>query len=214
MTHSSLPRNTFTGRGSLANQQRGDSLRRRPDQRPDWAFRILVTALMSVAVWLLAMPWVPAIAGLTMHRFHLRTGSFAAWAIQQPIPPMYSFANTTEVWLSPPEADLETSHQASPLEQSESIVLERAVGGEDVHPGATSGSIIKGRMINHFPTREFTFANARVRYLRDRERKWFVLRSTYRGQTLKSVYRLDPAPDLGWTATLLDDNKSTEESES
>lgn len=148
--------------------------------RPDWIFRVLVAALFAVALWLLAMPWVPAIARCTMQRFHLLTGSFPAWAIQQPIPPMYSFANTTEVRTTPP--------------------------GDVLDPGSlpSRAGLIMGQTINHFPTREFTFADARARYLRDRREKWFVLRSTYRGQVVESRYRLVPASEGGWQVALVD----------
>jgi hypothetical protein len=162
-------------------------------QRPDWMFRILVTALFSVAVWLLAMPWVPAIARCTMNRFHLQTDSFAAWAIQQPIPPMYSFANTTEVRSRSPK---------SPSQRA----LEPAGSKED-------NAVLASRFINHFPTREFTFANARVRHLLDRSSRWFVLRSAYRGQTVESLYRLDPVEEKGWTVTRVDHEQTVEESE-
>ena len=69
---------------------------------PDYAFRAITITLLLVAGWLLAMPWTPAIARSTMKRFHLQTESFLLWAIQQPIPPMYSFANKVKVTTSPP----------------------------------------------------------------------------------------------------------------
>lgn len=144
----------------------------------DWFFRILVTSLFAVAIWLLAMPWVPAIAQCTMHRFHLRTGSFAAWAVQQPIPPMYSFANTTEVCDQLPDHTLSSR-------------------GVD-HRG----------MINHFPTRVFTWASGRATHLRDGASKWFVLRSAYRGHGVDSVYRLDRSRDGGWTVSLVEGDAS------
>jgi hypothetical protein len=155
--------------------------------RPDWLFRTLVTALFAVALWLLAMPWVPAIARCTMQRFHLKTSSFGAWAIQQPIPPMYSFANTTEVRSRPPVTAADRS--TDPTVESE------------------NDGVLASRTINHFPTREFTFASSRVRYLRDRSSKWFVLRSTYRGQTIESLYRLDPE-ERGWSVKRMTDNVS------
>ncbi|MCA9138466.1 MAG: hypothetical protein KDB00_16960, partial [Planctomycetales bacterium] len=132
----------------------------------DWFFRILVAALFAVAIWLLAMPWVPAIAGSTMRRFHLQTGSFAGWAIQQPIPPMYSFANTVQVRTSDPNTSIDDP-----------------------------SDVLAERMVNHFPTRMFTFANGRARYLLDDHEKWFVLRSSYRGQQVDSVYKLQQQPD-------------------
>ena len=156
-------------------------------------FRGLVAALFLVAVWLLAMPWVPAIARCTMQRFHLQTGSFAAWAIQQPIPPMYSLANTTEERSRAPSAAVDHSLDAS---------------GSKV-----DSAVLAGRFINHFPTREFTFANGRVRYLRDRSSRWFSFRSVYRGQSVESLYRLDPAAEHGWTATRIDADPTAEEKE-
>lgn len=136
---------------------------------PDWFYRILVSALAAVAIWLLAMPWVPTIAGCTMRRFHLQSDSFAVWAIQQPIPPMYSFANTAQVRTSAPTGDQD--------------------------------GVLENRMINHFPTRMFTFANGRARYLLDDSDKWFVFQSSYRGQQVNSVYRLESHPDGGWIST-------------
>ncbi|MGB7343062.1 MAG: hypothetical protein WBD20_02520 [Pirellulaceae bacterium] len=139
---------------------------------PDWSFRILRGVLFAAAAWLLLMPWCPPIAKCTMNRFHLRTGSFPAWAIQQPIPPMYSFANTVQV------TDVDS---------------------------ATSTEVIASRTINHFPTRIFTFANGRVRYLMDDHPKWVAMKSTYRGQSVQSLHRLDPPNQnsgvaASWTA--------------
>ena len=151
-----------------------------------------MTALFLVAGWLLAMPWVPAIARCTMNRFHLQTGTFVGWAIQQPIPPMYSFANTTEV------------RSRSPSEAADR--------SDELPTSSGDSAVLASRFINHFPTREFTFANARIRYLRDRSSRWFVLRSAYRGQTVASLYRLDPVAEHGWSATRVVDEQSGEES--
>jgi hypothetical protein len=173
-------------------------------RRPDWLFRVLVTALFAVAVWLLAMPFVPAIAGCTMRRFHLQTNSFATWALQQPIPPMYSFANTTEVRDRPPEVATPSVLESPVLDFQVGDENSRRFSGE--HP---SSGRIAGRMINHFPTREFTFANARVRYLNgDRTSRWYVLKSTYLGQSVQSVYQLDPFEDGGWTVKLIEHESS------
>ena len=192
MSQTVIPSDAVIDDSTAASVSAGRQDSDRPEaQRPDWMFRILVTALLSVAVWLLAMPWVPAIARCTMNRFHLQTDSFAAWAIQQPIPPMYSFANTTEVRNRSPNSP--DQHASEPTGSSE------------------DNAVLAGRFINHFPTREFTFANARVRHLLDRSSRWFVLRSTYRGQTVESLYRLDPAAEKGWTVTRLDHKQSVEE---
>ena len=73
-----------------------------PSRPIDYGFRAIVTLVVLIAIWLLLMPWVPVIASATLHRFHLRTSNFALWAIQQPIPSMYNFANRYEVREIPP----------------------------------------------------------------------------------------------------------------
>jgi len=50
------------------------------------------------------MPLSPFIQQTTLNRFHLQTGSFAAWAIQAPIPAMYSFHNQYRVEAMPWDA--------------------------------------------------------------------------------------------------------------
>ena len=136
------------------------------------------------------MPWTPAISQSLMNRFHLRTNTFAGWAVQQPIPAMYSFHNTTEI-------------RNLPLDAFESGLLDPilfdplAIPG-DVNRGASRIGVLGGRTLNHFPAREITFANSRDRYLRDPATKWFVLESTYRGRTLRSVYELQRDEDVEW----------------
>ncbi|MFK8111514.1 MAG: hypothetical protein AB8B91_04915 [Rubripirellula sp.] len=131
----------------------------------DKGFMAILGLVIVNVVWLLLMPWVPSIAQATMNRFHLRTSSFAAWAIQQPIPSMYNFANRYEVNEFPPG-------------MVDPILFE----GEK-------------RYINHFPTRAFTFANKRVMYLGKGEDRWFTLESSYRGQTLESRFHLKSEND-------------------
>lgn len=161
-------------RADIADSSHSCDSCRSTTSKPDCLYKILVIGLFAVAIWLLAMPWVPAIARCTMNRFHLQTRSFGAWALQQPIPPMYSFANTTEV---------------------------RSEGKK----------VLASRTLNHFPTREFTFASARARHLLDRSSKWFVLHSAYRGQAIQSIYQLDPADLGGWKVTLVKNGESVEE---
>ena len=61
--------------------------------RPDWIYRVIVALIATVAVWLLALPFCPLIQRTALERFHLQTGSFAAWALQAPVPAMYNFHN-------------------------------------------------------------------------------------------------------------------------
>lgn len=125
----------------------------------DLGFIGIIALVIGVAIWLLLMPLVPAIASVTLHRFHLRTDSFAGWAIQAPIPSMYNFANRFEVRDFPPGM---------------------------VDPIFFEGA--EKRYINHFPVRRLTFADARYYLLRQGQDRWLTVDSTYRGQTLESRF--------------------------
>ncbi len=136
--------------------------------RADYGFIAIVTFIAFNAIWLLLMPWVPSIASATIHRFHLRTGSFALWAIQQPIPSMYNFANRYEVRDLPPgllDPIIDTTEK---------------------------------RYINHFPTRILTFANTRYRFLVDGKDHWITVDTSYRGQTLETRFHAKPRESGGF----------------
>lgn len=142
--------------------------------RRDYGFLAFVLLITIIAVWLLLMPLVPAIASAALHRFHLRSSTFLWWAVQQPIPSMYAFANRYEVRESPPgEIDpvIETNQK---------------------------------RYINHFPTRVLTFANMRYRLLNDGRDRWVTIESTYRGQTIKTTLHAKPLPGGGFALVRLD----------
>lgn len=66
-------------------------------ESPDRGFCAIVALIVIIAAWLLLFPFVTPIAQTTLNRFHFKTGTFWQWAIQQPIPAMYSFRNTYEV---------------------------------------------------------------------------------------------------------------------
>ena len=124
----------------------------------DYGFIVIVALVVVMTTWLLLMPLVPAIASATLRRFHLRTGSFLTWAIQQPIPSMYNFANRYEVREFPPglvDPIIDTAEK---------------------------------RYINHFPPRILTFANTRYQYLIEGEDRWVTIDSTYRGQTVETRF--------------------------
>lgn len=142
-------------------------------RKPDLGFQAIVALLVVVAAWLLLMPWVPAIASATMHRFHLRSGSFASWAIQQPIPSMYNFANRFEMREIP-------AGFLDPIFETD-----------------------QKRYINHFPTRVLTFANTRYHYLHQGRDQWLTIDTSYRGQSIESVYHAKPIGGGGFEMTLL-----------
>ena len=149
-----------------------------PTQARDYGFIAIVLLLIVIAVWLLLMPLVPAIASATLHRFHLRSESFALWAIQQPIPSMYNFANRFEVREFPPGL-------VDPiLDDTEK------------------------RYINHFPLRVLTFANTRYRFLSEGEDRWVTVDSTYRGQTLETRIHAKAIDGGGFELVRLPDSEA------
>ncbi|MDE0863429.1 MAG: hypothetical protein OSA98_06550 [Rubripirellula sp.] len=68
----------------------------------DFGFHAIIAFVLLITTWLLLMPWFPGIARQTLQRFHLRTPSFAVWAVQFPVPSMYNFANQYKVEEFPP----------------------------------------------------------------------------------------------------------------
>lgn len=54
------------------------------------------------------------------------------------------------------------------------------------------------RMVNHFPSRIFTFADGRYMYLRHGEDRWLTIESSYRGQSLRSHFHAEPRGDGGF----------------
>lgn len=116
----------------------------------------------GVAIWLLLMPFFPAIAAVTLRRFHLQGDSFAAWAVQAPIPTMYNFSNRYEV------RDLPEGFIVPVLDTT------------------------KPRYINHFPVRVFTFADGRWTLLHSGQDRWITCWSSYRGQTLQTKWHAKP----------------------
>ena len=142
-------------------------------QTPDYGFFAIVFFVIVVAAWLLLTPFVPAIASSTLHRFHLQSESFSWWAIQQPIPAMYNFANRYEVREFPPGL-------------VDPILVDPILDSSEK------------RYINHFPTRVLTFANTRYQYLNKGEHRWVTVDSTYRGQTLETRFHAQPLESGGF----------------
>lgn len=136
-------------------------------QSRDPLFVAILVAVGCVTLWLLLMPFCPAIARVTMRRFHLATDSFALWAIQAPIPSMYNFGNQFEI-----------------RELPEGLVVPFLVGPV-LEPPAP-------RYINHFPTRRATFAFGRGVLLNAGQDRWVTFWSAYRGQTLQTKIHLKP----------------------
>lgn len=155
-----------------------------PTPKRDCGFMAIVAIVVVNVAWLLLMPWVPAIASATLHRFHLRSGSFATWAIQFPIPSMYNFGNRFQVSTIPP--GMVDSLLEMPLDGSSPTIAPEP------------------RYINHFPARVVTFADLRYRYLSDGKDRWITITSTYRGERLETKIHAKPKPDGGFEFVRLD----------
>ena len=130
---------------------------------------LIVGLVALVTLWLLLTPFVPSVASSSLHRFHLRSDSFAWWSIQQPIPSMYNFANRYEVREFPPGL----------IDPIFDDVTER-------------------HYINHFPARVLTWASRRYRNLNDGKDRWVTIESSYRGQTLTTRFHAKRDGDGGY----------------
>lgn len=75
--------------------------------RLDLATKAMVAVVLGVTAWLMALPLSSSIQQATLARFHLRSSNFLCWALQQPIPAMYSFEN--RYWLNGPRETAEES---------------------------------------------------------------------------------------------------------
>ncbi len=159
--------------------------------QPDYGLGVIVAIVAAVTVWLAATPLVPEVAQATLARFHLRTDSFWGWAIQQPVPAMYNFANRYRV-----DGTEEAGHGKADHGRPEHR------GPDATSPSGVSGAPIESGFVNHFPTRLFSFANARLRLLRDGEPRRFEFVSTYRGETIESRYLVTPGADGEWRVVL------------
>lgn len=152
---------------------------------------VCYSLIAAYAVWVLLMPWVPSVATASMRRFHLTSGSFAAWAIQQPIPAMYNFANSYEVRQWPREAA--AGLLGDPL-------LDDPLFGSPLGDLRDFGKIHSDH-INHFPARVATFSSHRIHCCEPNQDRWLVTVSTYRGQRVETLTHLKAMGDGQFTVT-------------
>lgn len=75
--------------------------------RGSWTARAVLAAVALGAALLLAVPLGGRAARLMMAKLHLR-GSFARWALLQPIPSMYNFTNVVRIETAGGEPATET----------------------------------------------------------------------------------------------------------
>lgn len=153
----------------------------------DIATAILLAAVACVAAWIIALPISQTVQDAYLKRFHLATPSFIGWSIQQTVPAMYNLEN--RYWFD-----------RQPLSAQQSF--QRSTTGEN--PGEDFDGFESG-MVNHFPTRKFTFGDARSILNKD-PNGYFYLSSKYRGREIRSSFRMSPLSEneiqfrqLEWT---------------
>ena len=138
---------------------------------------VLITVIVTAAAWISALPLSSAVQETFLRRFHLASGDFPLWAIQQTIPSMYNFEN--KVWISPQQL---MQHEIDQLDNDESRIINLS---------ASDKRNVESSMVNHFPTRMATFAYRRS-VLKRIPNGYFYLRSRYRGKEIKTTYELEP----------------------
>ena len=161
-------------------------------------------AIASIFGWLLLLPFSRGIQRQTMERFHLQTPSFAVWAAQQPIPPMYNLENEAAFRLANPrqtpigktQATDDSSKQANAIkttpvssthENSNEIPnkpkIRRRVEIEDK-------SFCEPITINHFPLRMVTFFDNRKNLFVGFREAELIVTSKYQGIEYRTCWKV------------------------
>lgn len=140
---------------------------------------LLLAAIVGIALWIVALPMSATVQEAYLRRFHLASPSFLSWAIQQPVPAMYNFENQVTI-------------SAAKLEELE---VKPPESTSDVPtPNPTDENTIADFMINHFPTRSFTFGHTRS-HLKENPAGNYHLTTRYRGREIRSLFELTPVTE-------------------
>ncbi|MGE3980398.1 MAG: hypothetical protein AB7F70_03110 [Candidatus Omnitrophota bacterium] len=107
----------------------------------------------------------PGLRERSLAQFHLTCPTFIGWALNQPIPAMYNFAN--EIWIG---------------NRPKNATKEFPVGTSFKHYYT---------WLNHYPLRVITFSWYRSMILKDVDYKFISLRSTYRNTFVETCYYLN-----------------------
>ena len=148
---------------------------------------ILLGGIGLAALWVLSLPVCGWVQDAYLHRFHLRSHSFAGWAAQQLTPAMYNLENT--YWFSPRPISAD-QRQAIAKQHAERVPGVRPVDPAEIDSDADVGDVHTD-MVNHFPTRTMTFAQARA-YLSRHRTGSFYFRSRYRDRELETTVHISP----------------------
>ena len=130
----------------------------------------LCFAIFLTGVFLLSLPFCPWSQRQIMQKFHLKSDTFAAWAVFQFVPSMYNFDN--ETWVS---------QHPFPNQFDDDWNKDRS---DTIH-----------YWLNHYPLRYASFSNdMRAKYRKSGQPVYFYIRSRYRQNEMISVYELE-SPD-------------------
>jgi hypothetical protein len=143
----------------------------------DAASALLLAAIVGVALWIGALPVSSSVQDAYLKRFHLATPSFIGWSAQQIVPAMYNLEN--RYWFSRDRLTVKETFENT---------NHRAFSSRNFD-GPETG------MVNHFPTRKFTFGDARS-ILNNDPNGYFYLSSKYRGREIRSSFQMRPVSDL------------------
>lgn len=132
-------------------------------QYPSTCLFISVLLILYVYVGLKLIS--PEFQKRAITQFHLTSPSFLVWAVNQPVPAMYNFAN--EIWIG-----------NRPKNASNEIPL---------------GSPFKYyyTWVNHYPLRVVTFSWYRSMIYKDKDYKYISMRTAYRNTFVETCYYLN-----------------------
>ncbi len=130
---------------------------------PGTCLFILIIFLLYIYISLKI--FCPELRQQAISQFHLTSLSFGEWAIHQPVPSMYNFAN--EVWIGNRPKNF---IQGIPAPET---------------------FIHHYTWINHYPLRVITFSWYRAMALKDKDYKYISLRSSYRNTFVETCYYLN-----------------------
>ncbi len=145
----------------------------------------LLLIILAAGTWMAALPLSTSVQQTFLRRFHLASSNYPAWAVQQIFPSMYNFEN--KYWFSHRPLSQDVINKLS----NEDTRIVNATGGMTVRRDTGVDSEIVSNMINHFPTRVATFADERI-HLKDNPKGLYYFRTRYRGQEIKSTFKLQP----------------------
>ena len=128
----------------------------------DRASVVLAAVMVLYALVPLSLLAAPQLALPLMARFHLRTESFAAWALLQPSPWMYNFENYY-------------------------LVSDEPLTRDELEAPSTG---LRWQAINHQNARVITFADMRAKLLQSSGKRYYYLSSRYREYHLLTAYRV------------------------